>query len=84
MTVHRTALVLVVTLCLGLFDHYWFHGARSRSRRKRLAQMTLGLLSGCLHCKSQNRTCRRRLAANLRAFELAANRTSTPERARIT
>jgi len=49
-----------------------------------LAQMTLDLLAWCLHRQSRNRTCRRRLATDLRAFELASNRAPAPERARVT
>jgi len=41
-------------------------------------QLTLDLLVGRLHCQSWNRTCRRQLAANIRAVERAANRTQPP------
>jgi len=82
-TVHRTAFVLVVAFCLWLLDHDWFHRARIRSSCKRFAQMTLDLLAWRLHRQSRNWTRCRRLAANLGAFELASNRTPTPERARV-
>ena len=82
-TVHRTALVFLATFCLWLLDHYRFHCDPVCSRCKGFAHVTLDLLAQCLHCQSWNRTCRRRLAANLRAFELASNHTPAPERARV-
>ena len=76
-TVHRTA------LRFGLFYHDGFNRVRNSDRRKGFFQVTLDLLAGCLHRQSRNWTRRRRLAANFGALELAANRTPTPERARL-
>ena len=69
-TVHRTALMLVFTICLRLLDDYRSYQARICSSLQAFAHVTLDLLACRLHCQTRNRSCRRGLANDFRTLNL--------------
>jgi len=83
MTVHYTALMLVVTLRVGVFDHDRFDSARIRRCSKGFALMMLHLQARRSHRWARRWAFHGRLAADLRLFEVAPDSTLTAERARV-